>query len=208
MVNGLLANVHHTPGTRYGWVKVDYHYGKMGRALVDAGLIAAARDVAVPAHWSRDPFACLKSELRSLALGYGLDIDDKSAHPNAKQAIVPIGRATGRIFLDNKKAILRTQAAQLFPTLTPNEGKDRMKQLYNSLNMDGTFDSWAIKWGIPTAMNKAELDVDGLAGGVTFRFATYLADLNEGTQWLARRMETHTGMLSFITAHHKVHRPG
>ena len=207
MINNFLPQVHREPGARYGWVKVDYHYGKMGRALADAGLIASARDIAIPAHWQRDPFACLKRELRSLALGYGFDIDDNAAHPNAKQAMVPVGRDSGRIFLANRDTIMRAQAAQLFPTLSQKDGRDRIKQLYNSLNMDGSFGEWASKWAIPENMNKAELNVGGLAGGETFRFATYLQDLSEGTGWLAQRLEKHTGMLSFIAAHHKTHRP-
>merc|ERR1712185_242330 len=95
-----------TPGARYGWVEVEYHYGAMGRALVDAGLVASAREVAIGPHWQRDPFACLKRELRGLALGYGFDIDDTAAHPVAKQHIVPIGKESGQLFLQYRDTIM------------------------------------------------------------------------------------------------------
>ena len=105
MISGFLPHVTRPPqqGARYGWGQVEYHYGAMGRALADAGIVASAREIAIGPHWQRDPFACLKRELRGLALGYGFDVDDKSAHPTAKQYIVPHGRTSGRLFLKHKK---------------------------------------------------------------------------------------------------------
>ena len=115
----------------------------MGRALVDAGLIASAREYAVRPHWPRDPFSCLSRKLRSIALGWGTDVDDCSAHPTAKQNIVAIGQTHGARFVHNKKQILRAQGHTLFPSASADEQYERMKALYNSMNMDGSFEAWA-----------------------------------------------------------------
>ena len=106
------------------------------------------------------------------------------------------------IFLDNKKHILRTQRSRLFPNAAPSDQYERM----NALNLDGTFEDRATKWGIPENMNKAELNVT-LGDGGTFVFTTYLRELTDGTRWLASTMEQQTGMLSFIARRHATHRP-
>lgn len=195
-------------GSRYGWVTVDYHYGDMGRALVDAGVVASAREVAIGPHWQSDPFACLKRELRSLALGYGFDMDDKMAHPTAKQQIVPQGRASGRLFLKHRKHIMHVQGERLFPSVPQREQRERVKALYNALNMDGSFEGWAAKWGVPPSAAIHEMNVSLPDGDGTFHFATYLRDLASGTTWLADQMERRMGMLSFIRAHQATHRAG
>ena len=162
-------------------MQVDCHCGAMGRALVDAGIVASAREIAIGPHWQRDPFACLKRELRGLALGYGFDVDDKSAHPTAKQHIVPHGRTSGRLFLKHKKLILDTQGARLFPSVSGKEQRERVKALYNSLNMEGSFDGWASKWGVPSSAAKYEMNVTLPGDDGIFHFETYLRDLTRGT---------------------------
>ena len=45
-----------------------------------------------------------------------------------------------------------------------------------------------------------------LPGGA-FSFGAYLREQQEGTEWLAARLERSTGMASFVTAWHATHRP-
>ena len=155
---------------------------------MDAGLVASAREIAVGPHWQKDPFACLKRELRGLALGYGFDIDDTAAHPVAKQHVVPIGKESGRLFLRHRDTIMTAQAERLFPSVPHKEARARMKGLYNSLNMDGTFTDWALKWDIPPATPMAEMQVKLPGGDGVFSFASYLRELESGTRWLETEM--------------------
>ena len=79
-------------------MRIRYEYKRMGRALVDAGLVVSAREYAVPPDHHANPFEALSRALRALALGYCTDVDDSAAWPTAKQAICPVGRESGATF--------------------------------------------------------------------------------------------------------------
>jgi hypothetical protein len=193
----------------YGWVEIEYEYKPMGRALVDAGLVASCREYAVRKDWGRDPFACMSRKLRAIAMGWGIDVDDSGAHPTAKQAIVPVGRESGATFLRNRDQIMKAQGRWLFPGVSEKEARDRVKALYNSLNMDGTYDAWAERWGISESMPLTCLNVAHLEhGGGTFQFGRYLRDLAHGTEWLKQTLERQTGMHSFVQRWQATHKPG
>ena len=76
LVKRLLLRVKRpTPASGVGYVEVRYWNGKLGSALVDAGLVGASREQPVPEDWSADPFSLPKS-IRGIALGNFDDFDD------------------------------------------------------------------------------------------------------------------------------------
>ena len=81
-----------------------------------------------------------------------------------------------------------------------------MKGLYNSLNMDGTFTDWALKWDVPPATPMAEMQVTLPGGDGVFSFASYLRELESGTRWLENETEARLGMRTFVSTHQAVHR--
>ena len=175
-------------------------------ALVDAGLVASAREYAVPPDHHANPFEALSRALRALALGYCTDVDDSAAWPTAKQAICPVGRESGATFLAHRETILAAQGRTLFPAETVKEQRARVKQIYNALNMDADVRKQLANHGADASVSIDQLDVP-LPDGRVFRMDAYLRQLTEGTQWVAAEMEARLGMHTFIRAHQQVHAP-
>lgn len=161
-------------GGPFGFVEVHTEYKRCGRALVDAGIISAAREYAIAQHAAHDPFFALSRELRGIAMGFMHDVDDNAAHPHVKNALNGPGLASTRQYLAARNVILAEQAGRLFPHLTPAEGRGRVKQLYNMLNNDGRFTDWKQKWGVQAAPSDLSMH---LADGSHFNFESYLEDL-------------------------------
>ena len=208
MIENLLRNVKRPhAGSRFGWVNVEYEYKPQGRALVDAGLITSAREYAIPPHYYNDPFT-MKKELRGIALGWGHDIDDVAAHPYAKLAIVPAGRDITKLYLSNRDQIMKAQGDKWFPHLSNiKERRDKVKKLYNAMNNDGFYGKWRQDQGaVDVPMD--DLNVGPLASNNgTFVFKEYVAEMKNGTEWLADKLEASIGFVSFIEQYFNDNRP-
>ena len=127
-----------------GSISIVYRHSEAAEQMIAAGFIVASREYAVGA----DPFR-LKRKLRALALArFGFDFDDSASFPRAALALLCAGSSRARAFLGARKQILRALAAHYFPGLAASgvagaaEARDRVKKLFNSLDMDGTFGSW------------------------------------------------------------------
>ena len=65
---------------------------------------------------------------------------------------------------------------------------------------------WAAKHGLGADLSPNQLDVS-LDGGGVFRFAEYLQELRDSTDWIARDMEDRLGMKGFIETYQTNHAP-
>ena len=121
-----LARLSHTADTM-GTVVVRYWYGKMGSALLDADLVCASREVAVPPDWRCDPFT-LPKKIRGLAFGSFEDFDDNGAHPRARAQMVIPGARISNMFLNMRDPVLYGMGAQLFPTESRDEQRTHVSK--------------------------------------------------------------------------------
>ena len=65
--------------------------------------------------------------------------------------------------------------------------RERVKMLFNSLDMDGTLAAWRVRQGIPPYLRP----IEGLrvtAGGRTWSLRAYIAAQEVGSHWLARQL--------------------
>ena len=126
-------------------ITLRYRFSALGRDLVDVGHILACREQAEGA----DPFK-LPREIRQAAFsGMGWEMDDSSAFPRARIAMVKQGRAQSQFLVDHKEDIMRKFAQYLFPDLGWPEQKRRMKSIINGIDMDSGLDAWVAKYGNP-----------------------------------------------------------
>ena len=87
--------------------------------------------------------------------------------------------------------------------LTDRERYDRVKALFNALDMDGTLGAWRARVGLRDGERPLTgFEVQLGAAGV-FRFGVYRGVMRHGTAWLAQRLPA---MREFVVAHLRAHR--
>jgi hypothetical protein len=193
-IQRLLEHVQMCKGsTITGILVIEYHHSALGAALVNAGFVSSSREYAVGA----DPFKESKL-LRSLALGrFGLDFDDVASYPHARLAIIEAGSDVCRRFLKSRDTIMRQVGAHFFPNdPSPSSRRDKVKKLFNSLDMDGTYKGWRAKVGVSRSIGLEGLTISD-DEGVAFSLKEYIDGQPAGTRELATKMPA---MLEFIRA--------
>ena len=193
LANDFLSHVITAGGTSF--IDIDYRFSPRGQAAVDAGFVAHSREYAVGA----DPFK-LPKRLRGLALArYGLDFDDAAAFPHAGASLLRCGAARARQFLAHREAILRDIAAHFFgPALPAKQGRERAKRLFNILDMDGDFSTWAKEYEADLVPGNTLRNIDiRVDGGLRFDLRTYVFEQPSRTEEVARRLP---GLVRFFDA--------
>ena len=176
-------------------ITLRYRFSALGRDLVDAGHISACREQAEGA----DPFK-LPREIRQAAFsGMGWEMDDSSAFPRARIAMVKQGRAQSQFLVDHKEDIMRKFAQYLFPDLGWPEQKRRMKSVINGIDMDSGLDAWVAKYGNPQGKSLKGKRVH-LSGGTVYALEDYQRAQRQGTTELAAASPR---MLAYVTEHMK-----
>ena len=130
----------------------------------------------------------------------GTDFDDAASFPRAKAACVAPCRRAVRQFLQHRDVIMRCMGDYVFEGrgLTAAERRDRIKSLFNSLDMDGTVGAWRRRVGLAAGERTlVGFRVDLGAVGV-FDFDRYRRAMSVGTEWLARCMPA---MRAFVVAY-------
>ena len=189
-----------------GWVDIEYRHSLLGAELVAAGLVCGSREYA--ACQAADPFS-LPRELRARALSRsGHDFDDGASFPRAKAAIVTPCRALLRQFLRHRDAhagcacggIMAQMGRYYFGQsgMPAKEQRERVKALFNSLDMDGTLAAWRQRQGLAPGERPAAGMSIGIGQEGRFDFIAYVRAQQTGTCWLAARMPA---MRAFVTAH-------
>jgi len=184
-------------------VVLAYRHSELGAALVAAGHVVASREYACDR--AADPFS-LPRELRAVALGRsGEDYDDAAAFPRAKAACVAPCARQIRQFLAHRRPIMAQMGDYVFEGrgLTDRERYDRVKALFNALDMDGTLGAWRARVGLRDGERPlAGFEVQLGAAGV-FRFDVYRGVMRHGTAWLAQRLPA---MREFVVSHLRAQR--
>ena len=175
---------------RTGTMTLEYRHSPLGSVLVAAGFVSSSREYATGA----DPFKEPKL-IRTLALArFGLDFDDTASYPHARLAIVDAGRDLCRRFLDSRETIMRQVGDHFLVDTLPHERRDKVKVLFNALDMDGTYEGWRKKMGV-----KRSITLDGLRikddHDRDFSMGEYLESQQASTKELADKMR---GMLALI----------
>ena len=175
-------------------LRLKYRFSQLGRDLVDAGHITACREQAVGV----DPFK-LPREIRAAAFdGLGWEMDDGTAFPRARCAMVGIGRAESAYMVSNRTAIMRGFASYLFPEHDAcwPEQKRRMKTVINGIDMDSRLDAWVAKYGNPHNRTLEGRSIV-LPDGTQYSLAAYQRAQRASTEWMAQKSSS---MLEFVTA--------
>ena len=185
-----LASLHPppTPGQHTYQLPIQWTHSilkPLAERLVASGHITTCREYAI----GTDPFKKWGRVIRGVALGkFGDEMDDEASFPTAGAHLIPVGRDISRTYLRHKEAILAQLAEVYLSTskILPNEWRDAAKALINSLEMDGTFEGWKTRYGIPVQRSATECSVD-LGDGTTFRLADFIAAQPARTQWLVKK---------------------
>jgi len=181
-----------------GHVDLMYRHSGLGTALVAAGHVSESREYACMRE--KDPFSLPRAQ-RALALGRsGDDFDDVASFPRAKAACVMPCRRAVRQFLQHRNTIMSRMGDYVFEGkgLTATERRDKVKSLFNSLDMDGTVGAWRTRMGLvdgERTLTGFRVDL-GPAG--SFDFGQYRRAMAVGTAWLAGRMPA---MREFVVMH-------
>ena len=198
LIDRLLGCVEQEDKEGMGCTHISYRHSRLGAELVAAGHVTESREYAVQR--APDPFA-LPRALRRLAFArVGYDLDDAASFPRAKAAVVVPCRAAVRFFLAHRAEIMRQMGAYFFggSSLTDAERRDRIKALFNSLDMDGTYSAWRVRMGIADGTLPAAAMVVDLGASGRFDFAAYRNAQAVGASWLADRLPA---MRAFVVAH-------
>ena len=135
-----------------------------------------------------DPFR-LPRALRAVAFqDIGNDFDDAAAFPNANAFLVKPYRAMLAFFLVHREDIMRQMGEYLFPSLEAGIQRGKIKELFNSIDMDGSYStsSWRTKQGLPhgsKSNNKLKITVANCGG--SFNFRRYMEEQKQSSHWLA-----------------------
>ena len=119
---------------------------------------------------------------------FGEEMDDEASFPTAGTHLIPVGRDLSLAYLGHKEEIL-TQLADCYlstSNIPQRNWRDAAKALINSIEMDGTFEGWKQRYGIPLQRRAGECNVD-LGNGVILRLAEFITAQSARTQWLASR---------------------
>ena len=147
----------------------------------------------------------------------GVDLDDSASFPRAKADCVLPCRLHVRRFLEHREQIMLAMGGYVFAgsALTGKERRERVKSLFNSLDMDGSLSAWRVRVGmrngersllgftVPLGVRvrvrarvpgaPAPTSVDARAAA--FSFDAYRRVQRVGTRWLAEKM---TAMRQFV----------
>ena len=145
-ITSFLASVTSIDGNT-GYVDIRYRHSELTAALVDAGWVTTGREYAIGA----DPFK-LPRHLRYLALRrFGRAFDDSASWPRAAAHIVPLHQGLARMLIYNREEILHALGALLLPQRDEKGRRKGIKQLFASVDLDGSYDAWAAgQGGTPT----------------------------------------------------------
>ena len=193
----LLKEVHRTElGGAVGWLTLHYRHSNIGARLTAAGYVSYSREYVKGV----DPFR-LPRPARHAALGrMGLDIDDHASYPTAAVAMLEAGREVAAAFLANRELILARHGDHYFNddgTFSDKEKREWVKELYNSLDMDGSVQAWRRKYAeeILTASVAQPQDrpppLDLPNGQSQFTLEGYEAAAKERTQEMCDMMPTY-----------------
>jgi len=193
-----------------GHVTIRYRHSRLGAALVDAGIVVASRQYARPEDWGKDPFT-LPKKLRGIALArFGFDFDDRAAHPHAQQQCVRQQQAQSETqkFLRHRDTIFTRCGEILFPQLGVEDRAKQIKAAFAGFSMDSSWKDFLRRAFKPVQIcPRPEAVRFALPQGEHFDMGEYLSAQQKGTDWLARRMEAQTGMLTFISDWLKEYKP-
>lgn len=177
-------------GEKGGRLLLRYRHSPLGAALVDAGLVADSRLYAVGV----DPFKYPKRIRRLCLQKYGVDFDDVAAYPRAKVAIAKCGRSESLAYLSNRECIMEQIGNHFLPSLPAPIRRQHVKVLFNSLDMDGTYEGWRKTSGIPKEVQLNGLSVRLSCGGL-FDLENYMQQQPAATNEIAKALPQ---MLSYI----------
>ena len=184
-----------------GYIDIEYQHSTTGADLHAAGFVTSSREYAI----GMDPFKLPKA-VRQIALArFGMDFDDSASYPRAGAALLQTGKTLANHLLRHRKPILGALGTYFFPSLAAKMAYDRVKRLFNALDMDGTYGQWyeEFKGDIPaghTLAHTAHLRVIGEAGDDvgTFDLPTYVAQQPQRTMEMADRMPQMLAMMQRI----------
>ena len=204
IVQQFLQHVNREPNDQStGWMELSYRHSEAGAQLVAAGFVVDSREYAN----GPDPFK-LRKKLRAMALGrFGLDLDDSASFPRAVCEMLETGKTLAAMFLTQRQHIMESLGTGFFPHLANQgaagmkEARDRVKLLFNLLDMDGTTHTWLeeptdagttfrseMAAGVTVAAARVRLLPQGGYAGQVFDLAAYIEEQPTRTQETARRM--------------------
>jgi ribonuclease HI len=179
-----------------------YTHSLLGAELIAAGYVVDSREYTIRDS-GLDPFR-LPRVLRDAAFaGLGHDFDDVAAYPRAALDVFHSGRNMSRLFMAHRESIMQQTGRYFFGEGVPaGERRDRMKQLFNSLDNDGGISAWRRKFGVAADRQARNLRID-VGAGRTFSLPEYERSREELTTEFEERMP---GMTRFVqrwqAAHH------
>ena len=104
-------------------------------------------------------------------------------------AMIEPARSETAHFLAHRDEILAAAGERMFPALPDNERKDKAKMLFASIDMDGSFRTFAKAQGLPAAASPSMLSMR-LQDGTYFDMPSYLSNQAEGTGNVLSGMHT------------------
>jgi len=207
MMRRLLSHVGAWDPEGRGYIALEYRHSKLADRLKAAGHIVRSREYAVEPE--KDPFR-LPRHLRRIALrNTGQDYDDKAAFPNAKAATVAPCKTAVRDFLRNREEIMEKLGLFFLPDdfiasrdhTTDQQDirrtrRDNMKALFNSLDMDGSFEGWKRGQGIPQGTRMLrDLGEITVGAGQRFCLRRHISVMEVGSQWLTDKLPAMEGLI-------------
>ena len=133
-----------------GWVVLRYAHSAKGAQLVAAGMVDGSREYVVK---GEDPFR-LPKRLRKYALHrFGIDVDDSAAYPRAGRHLIPVGAGLVQQYLTHRDPIMHAAGEALLPHVSDaEERRDRIKLLFNGVEMHMHPDTWRTKQRPPLGL--------------------------------------------------------
>ena len=156
-----------------------------------AGWLTGGREYAKGADPFRFPRVIRNRALRR----FGWDFDDAASHPRAALRCIGAHQALAAQFLRtaNRECILAQIGERLLPSAMPGGKRRKLaKQLFCTVEMDGTYGGWRVEHNIPADVELGDVGGDGpflpLPDGSSFPVRRYFRQQEERTAWLARRL--------------------
>ena len=175
-------------------VQLPYQHALLGAELVGAGFVCASREYVRGG--AADPFRLPKA-IRAVAFTRrGRDMDDSASYPRACLDVFRAGRAESMQFLAHREDILAGLGLFYFGSSVPVKvRRERVKQMFNSLDNDGTVRGWRARNAIPDGTAPLAEARVALGNGEVFDLRAYEQSRADLTEEFERRMP---GMTEFV----------
>ena len=176
-------------------VTLVYQHSLLGAELIASGFVVASREYVRGG--TADPFR-LPRVVRNVAFTRrGRDMDDSASYPRACLDCFRGGRVESLKLMAHRELILAGIGEYYFGRSTP-EGTRRKwtKDLFNSLDMDGTVRGWRRRYGVREGEKSTAAARVVLGAGQVFDLGQYCASREDLTDEFEQLMP---GMHSFVS---------